>query len=684
MKTFTSEQIRNLVLLGHSGEGKTSLAEAFLFNAKSIDRLGKVDDGTSVMDNDQEEINRKISIGLAMGYAIWGDHKINILDTPGFFDFEGEVVSALHVADSAVIVTGCNGYLSVGTEKALETVAKKKLPAILFINGVNKENINYNDTMSAIKEVASNIVPLELPIIEGDKVVGVVNVIDKKAYMFDGSVVDAPASMKDQVDEALFTLTEMAAESDDALLEKYFEGEQLTAEELLRGIKDSCKQGRVILSLCGTATANKGVTNLMDAIIKYMPNPLESEARQAEGKSGRVDIKCDPEAKFTAQIFKAIADPFVGKLLMFKVMSGVMKSGDVVYNTNAGKQEKIAAIYILKGKKQEMVSEIYAGDIGALAKLSYTNNGDTLCDKAESVQFDAINYPKPVITLHVTSEKQDEEEKVINGLNRLLEEDSTFSLFKNQETVQMLISGLGETQLDVICKKLKNKFNVEAKLEDPRIPYRETIRKTVEQQGKHKKQSGGSGQYGDVHIRFSPNPEGGFEFTEEVVGGAVPRQYFPAVEKGLKECLSNGILAGYTVVDVKATLYFGSYHAVDSNEMAFKLAAAKAFKEGLPKASPVLLEPIFKAEITVPESYMGDILGDLNKRRGRILGMEPVDNKQVIIAEVPQAEMFKYATDLRSMTQGRGSFAMEFVRYEEVPAMIAKKIIDDAAKSKAE
>lgn len=679
MKTFTSSQIRNVALLGHSGEGKTSLAEAMLFNSKSIDRLGRVDDGTSTMDYDQEEINRKISISLSVGYAVWNDFKINILDTPGFFDFEGEVVSALHVADSAILVNGANGYMPVGTEKALENLTKKKIPTMLFINAINKENANYVQTIDAIKEKFSNIIPIELPILDGDKVLGFVDILRQKAFI-DGKEEDIPADLKAKAEEILFTLTEIAAESDDKLLEKYFEGEQLTEEELIEGIKKASLECKIILALFGTATGNKGVTNLMDAIIRYMPNPTESKPIIAQGKDGEIEIKCDVGGTFSAQVFKAIADPFVGKLLMFKVMSGVMETGDAVNNTNAAKQEKIAAIYILKGKKQEIVSELNAGDIGALAKLSYTNNGDTLTDKSLNITFPPIDYPKPVISLHVTSEKQGDEEKVIIGLNRLLEEDSTFSLNKNQDTGQILISGLGEMQLDVICKKLKNKFNVEAKLQDPKIPYRETIRKTVEQQGKHKKQSGGHGQYGDVHIRFEPNPEGGFEFDEEVVGGAVPKQYFPAVEKGLRECLSHGVLAGYPVVDLKATLFFGSYHDVDSSEMAFKLAASIAFKEGLAKAAPVLLEPIYKADIVVPENYMGDILGDLNKRRGRILGMEPQEGKQLISAEVPLAEMFKYATDLRSMTQGRGSFSMELVRYEEVPMLTAKKIIEEAAK----
>ncbi|MGI6701376.1 MAG: elongation factor G [Christensenellales bacterium] len=683
MKTFLSSQIRNVVLLGHSGEGKTSLAETMLYNCKSTDRMGRVDDGTSVMDYDAEEINRKISISLSVAYGVWNDTKINILDTPGFFDFEGEVVSALHVADAAIVVNGAGGTLPVGTEKALDNLKDKNIPTFLFINGINKENANYNQTISAIKEKFSNILPLEIPIIQANSMTGYISVLDGKAYNLDGSAKDIPADLKAQAEEALFELTELAAESDDALLEKYFDGQTLTSEELIGGIKKACAEGRVILSLCGAAVGNIGVTNLLNAINNIFPAPALKSAKAYKGDT-EIQVKCDSNAAFSAQVFKAIADPFVGKLLMFKVMSGVMKTGDIVYNVNAGKQEKIAAIYIMKGKKQEIVSELYAGDIGALAKLSYTNNGDTLSDKGEAYRFSEIQYPKPVISLHVTSEKQGDEEKVINGLNRLLEEDSTFSLVKNQETGQMLLSGLGEMQLDVICKKLKNKFNVEAKLEDPKIPYRETIRKTVEQQGKHKKQSGGHGQYGDVHIRFEPNPDGGFEFAEEIVGGTVPKQYFPAVEKGLRESIQSGVLAGYPVVDIKATLFFGSYHDVDSSEMAFKLAANIAYREGLVKAAPVLLEPIYKAEVTVPESYMGDILGDLNKRRGRILGMEPTDNKQKITAEVPLAEMFKYATDLRSMTQGRGSFSMEFVRYEEVPSLIAKKIVEEAQKNKSE
>lgn len=685
MKTYESNQIRNFVLLGHSGEGKTSLAEAMLFNAKSIDRMGKVDEGTSILDFDQEEINRKISISLAPGYAEWNDVKFNILDTPGFFDFDGEVVSALHVADSVILINSASGSLPVGTEKTLERITKKSIPTMLFINAINKENSNYQETFNAIKAKCSTLKPLEIPILEENKMVGVINVVDNKAYDLDGKEIDMPNALKSVAEEALFELTEIAAESDDALLEKYFEGETLTQEELYKGIKKACIEGKLVLSLCGSATGNLAVTNLMNAIIKYLPAPNEVKPVRAEDKDGKeIEIKCDSNGKLAAQVFKAIVDPFVGKLLIFKVISGTLKTGETVYNNNAEKTEKIASLYIMKGKKQEAVSELKAGDIGALAKLSYTKNGDTLCDKADPIKFPPIDFPKPVITLHVTSEKQDDEEKVIAGLNKLLEEDSTFSLEKSEDTGEMLISGLGEMQLDVICKKVKNKYNVVARLEDPKIPYRETIKKKIEQQGKYKKQSGGHGQYGDVHIRFEPNPEGGFEFGEEVVGGAVPKQYFPAVEKGLRESKQNGVLAGYPMVDFKATLYFGSYHPVDSSEMAFKMAASLAFKEGMAKASPILLEPIYKADITVPESYMGDILGDLNKRRGRILGMELEDGKQVISAEVPLAEMFKYATDLRSMTQGRGSFAMEFIRYEEVPSNIATKIIDDAEKAKAE
>lgn len=664
MKVYSSDAIRNVALIGHSGEGKTSLAEALLFNAKSIDRLGRVDDGNSTMDYDPEEINRKISIGLGVGYAEWKGTKINVLDTPGFFDFVGEVVSALSVADGAIVVTSATGQMSVGTEKALDLVAEKKIPAILYVNGVNKENANYIDTVNAIRETYKKVVFAEIPIVENNQMIGIVNILEGKAFDMSGKEIDIPANIMPTFEESRLAIIEMAAETDDELMMKYFDGEELTHDEIIKGIQAAIAEDKVIIAVGGSATANMGITNLMDNILKLLPAP-----------------KADENAPFAAQVFKSIVDPFVGKLLIFKVMNGKVASGDMVYNSIAEKNEKIGGLFVMKGKKQEGAEKFMAGDIGAVAKLSYTNTGDTLCDPANKVVLDPIPFPAPVISLAVTSVKQDDEEKVIAGLYKLLEEDSTYKVEKNVETNEMLLSGIGETQLEIICKKVKNKFGVEALLREPRVSYRETIKKTVEQEGKHKKQSGGAGQFGQCMVRFEPGAEDGiFEFVDAVVGGAIPRQFIPAVEKGLREAIKKGVLAGYPMVNLKCTVFDGKYHPVDSKEIAFITAAKLAYADGCAKANPVFLEPIMKLQVVVPESYMGDVLGDLNKRRGRILGMDLVDGKQVINAEAPQGEILKYATDLRSMTQGRGSFSKEFLRYEEVPQSSSAKIIEDAKK----
>lgn len=665
MKVYSSDAIRNVALIGHSGEGKTSLAEAILFNAKSIDRLGRVDDGNSTMDYDTEEINRKISISLGLGYAEWKNAKLNILDTPGFFDFVGEVIAALNVADGAVIVTSASGQMTVGTEKALDLVTEQKIPAILYVNGVNKENANYIETVNAIREAGyKKVVFAEIPIVENLKMVGVVNVLEGKAFDMSGKQIDIPSNIADTYEEARLAIIEMAAETDDELMMKYFDGEELTHEEVIKGIQAAIAEDKAIIAVGGSATGNMGITNLMDNIIKFLPAP-----------------KTDENAPFLAQVFKSVVDPFVGKMLLFKVKGGKVASGETVFNSIAEKNEKIGGLYVLKGKKQEGVEKLMAGDIGAVAKLSYTNTGDTLCDSSKKAVCDPIPFPEPVISLAVTSAKQDDEEKVIASLYKLLEEDSTYKVEKNIETNEMLLSGIGETQLEIICKKVKNKFGVEAVLREPRVSYRETIKKIVEQEGKHKKQSGGAGQFGQCHIRFEPGAEDGvFEFVDAVVGGAIPRQFIPAVEKGLREAIKKGVLAGYPMVNLKCTVFDGKYHPVDSKEIAFITAAKLAYSDGCAKANPIFLEPIMSVKVVVPESYMGDVLGDLNKRRGRILGMDLIDGKQVINAEVPQSEILKYATDLRSMTQGRGAFSKEFLRYEEVPASSSAKIIEDAKK----
>ncbi len=690
MSKVTTDLIRNVALIGHSGEGKTSLAEAMLFNAKSIDRLGKTDDGNTTMDFDAEEINRKISISLAAAYANWNGHKINILDCPGFFDFEGEVVSALSVADSAVIVTSASGALSVGTEKMLDMCTEKGVPAMVFINQVNKDNSDFRGTYRAIEAAYGNkVIPIELPIFEGGKMTGWVDILTGKAYKCTAPTAEVavPADIASEIEELKGRLIEIAAETDDALIEKYFEGEELTEDELRKGILQATLNDSLIPLMAGNATTNIGVTNLMDKICNFMPSPDVAPVKKATDADGKdIELKCDANSAFSAQIFKAVADPYVGKLLYFKVYSGVLKSGDQVINTTSEKIEKCSSLYFLKGKKQEVADEIVAGDIGALAKLVSTNIGDTLCDQNKKIKLPSIAFPEPVISLAVTSVKSGEEDKVINGLNRMLEEDSTFNLEKNAETGDVLMSGLGESQLQIICARLKNKFGVEAKLADPKIAYRETIRKTAQAEGKHKKQSGGAGQFGDVWIKFEPGAaDGEFEFVDAVVGGAVPKQFIPAVEKGLREAIKNGVLAGYPMVNLKATLFDGKYHPVDSKEIAFVTAAKLSYNEACVNAGPCFLEPIMSVEITVPESALGSIMGDItSKRRGKIFDTESVGKKKILTGEAPMAEMFRYATDLNSMTQGRGRFKMKFVRYEEVPSNIAPKIIEDAKKRAAE
>ena len=679
---YTSEMIRNVALIGHSGEGKTSLAEAMLYNAKMIDRLGKVDDGNTVMDYDQEEIDRKLSINLSLASVPWLDTKINIIDVPGFFDFEGELKSAYCAMDAVVVVTAASGHVTVGTEKVIDKAMKYKTPGIIFISQINKENADYQKTVDALVEkYPQKIAVVEIPIIENNKMVGAIQVLKKNAVDLDGNEIPIPDRLKDVFEKTYVQLAEIAAESTDEMMEKYFSGEPLTRDEIIAGIKDRAMHDGILLLMAGSSTANCGITNLMNKIVDCVPTPKESVYRK-DVDGG--EIECDAEKPLVAQVFKSIADPFVGNLSYVRVLRGELKQGMTVLNARTGKTEKISNLYVMKGKKQEPVESLSAGDIGAIAKLQNTATSDTLCDENNRVEMPQINFPEANIFMSIKAVNRGDEEKIAQGLQKLIEEDRTLVLTKNTETKETLLGGLGETQLNIAIKKLKNKYKVDAVLQDPKIAYRETIRKTVEVRGKHKKQSGGHGQYGDCVIRFEPYPDGDFAFDAEVVGGAVPKQYIPAVEKGLRECLEKGVLSGSPVVNIKAVLTDGSYHDVDSSEMAFKIAASLAFKEGMTTASPVLLEPYMKAQIIVPEEYMGDILGDMNKRRGRVLGLETEDGMQIINVEVPHSEMFKYATDLRSMTQGRGSFSMEFVRYEEVPQPNAEKIIAEAKKNMEE
>lgn len=684
MKIFDSDSIRNVALIGHSGEGKTSLAEAMMFEAKTIDRLGKVDDGSSTLDYDDEEIKRKISISLSLGYAIYRNTKINILDAPGFFDFEGEMIAALHAADSAVVVTSATGSITVGTEKALELCQEKKVAALIFVNAVDKDNSDFMGTARAIMAKYKSVIPIEIPIMDGGKMVGCVDVLTGKSFDLQDKEIPTPQNLQGDAEEFNSKLMELIAETDEELMMKFFDGEKFTDEEIQKGLHVAIAEDIFVPLVAGNAQTSKGVKRLMDKLVDLMPHPQRAHKIPAIVDGKETEIGFDPSAPFCAQVIKSVVDPYVGKLLIFKVLGGKLSSGDNVFNATVEKPEKIGALYVLKGKKQESVDCLNAGDIGAVAKLVYTNTNDTLVSSADSkIEFEKIEFPKPVISYAVKALK--DEEKAIQGLIKMQEEDATFKVEKNVETGDVLISGLGEAQLDIMCKRVKAKLGIDITWQEPRVAYRETIRKTSQAEGKHKKQSGGAGQYGDVFIKYEPGAEDGqFEFVDAVVGGAVPRQFIPAVEKGLREAIKHGVLAGYPLVNLKATLYDGKYHPVDSKEIAFVTAAKLSYADGIAAAGPCFLEPIVEAKVVVPDEYLGDILGDMNKRRGRILGTDMANGKQIITAEVPQAEMFRYATDLRSMTQGRGKFEMHVVRYEEVPAMNNDKIIADAKKREEE
>lgn len=685
MAVFHKDKIRNIALIGHGGEGKTSLLEAMLYKTKAIDRLGKVNDGNTVSDYDQEEIARKMSISLSMAYVLYKDYKFNVLDVPGFFDFEGEMVAALSVADAAILVTGATGAVPVGAEKALEYCSEHNVPVFIWVNGVNKENSSFDATLQAYRDkYGAKVIAIELPIMQGTNMKGYVDAMQHKAFDTDGAEIAIPAELEGKLAEEDGILMEAVAEASEELMEKYFGGEDISAEEKRNGLRTRFAAGEVYPVVAGVAVDKPVLTALFDHIVDLFPAPGESvkHGYTVGRKHETVDI--DENGKFAAQVFKTIVDPFIGKLLMFKVMRGKVSTGDTVYNVEADENEKISSMSIIRGKKQEAVDQMFAGDIGAFAKLNYTTTNNTLCDPSEIVKFDPIEFPEPVISFAVSSADKGSEDKVFAGLNKMLDEDSTFTLEKNAETNEMIISGMGEMQLDIICKKVKNKFNATAVLKEPRIAYRETIKKTVEAEGKHKKQSGGAGQFGQCSVRFEPGAaDGVFEFVDAVVGGAIPRQYIPAVEKGLREAAPKGILADYPVINLKCTVFDGKSHPVDSKEIAFITAAKLAFQDGCSRANPVFLEPIMHIDITVPDSYMGDIMGDLSKRRGRILGTDSVNGKTVVSAEAPQAELAKYATDLRSMTQGRGKFVTKFERYEEVPASQAAKIIEDYKKRQA-
>lgn len=686
MNNYSADKIRNIAILGHHGSGKTTLVESMLFTMGAVKRAGKVESGNTVSDYDTEERARQVSIYTSLIPLEWKNHKYNVLDTPGYFDFIGEVHSALRVARSSLIVLDASAGIEVGTEKAWKFTRKRSLPTFLFINKMDKENINYDKLVKELRsKFGKAIIPFHIPIGKEGDFKGFVNIVDMKARIYDGNTCkDAEIWPEKEVKIGDYRemLIESVAESDDELLEKYFEGEEFTEEEIHKGLRQGVIEGKLIPVLCGSAEKNVGVHTLLDMMWDYLPSPTDMKKPYGINPETGEEIErnIDPKDPFSAIVFKTIADPYVGKINMFKVRSGIIRKDDEIYNINKEQTEKISHLFLLKGKEQIEVNELSAGDIGAVAKLNNTNTNDTLCSKDAPIKYRAIQFPKPTLFMAARPKTKNDEERIGTALQKLTEEDLTFNVIRNNETKELLIGGQGTTQLDIIKNKLKKVFGVDVELSSPKIAYRETIKNNVKVQGKHKKQSGGAGQYGDVHIRFEPSTED-FEFMEEIFGGSVPKQYIPAVEKGLRECLEKGVLAGYPVVNLKATLLDGSFHPVDSSEMAFKIAASLAFKKGLKEAKPVLLEPIMKLEIFIPEDYMGDIMGDMNKRRGRILGMEQKkDGSQLVIAEAPESEVLNYTVDLKSMTQARGHFNMEFVRYEEVPPQISEKIIEESSK----
>lgn len=676
MKVYESAYLRNVAVIGHGGSGKTSLVEAMLFNAGHATRLGKVDEGTATTDFLPEEIKRKISVSTATAPCEWKQCKINLLDTPGYSDFFSDVKSALRVVDSVIVVVCAVSGVEVQTEVGWEEANRSNLPKIAVINKMDRENANFERAVQQMKDTFKvNVVPVQLPVGSEAQYSGIIDLLSMKAYKYnskDGTYEEQaiPEDLVDKAQAARDALMEVAAEGDDDLLMKYLDGEQLSDEEIFQGLKSGFKANSFVPVLCGSALNNIGVRHILDFIVDVVPSPIETENKE--------NIEADALA---ALVFKTMADPYVGKLSLFRVFNGTLKSDSIVYNANKEKEEKIGQIFIMRGKHQETVSEVKTGDIAAVSKLQETSTGDTLCRKDKKIILKGIDFPTPTLSVAIEPKSKGDEDKLSNALSRVLEEDPTLKLEKNVETKETILTGMGETHLDIVLERLQQKFGVEITSRPPRIPYRETIRSTVQQEGKYKKQTGGRGQYGHVWLTLEPSDQE-FEFEEKIFGGAVPKQYVPAVEKGLREAIAEGVLAGYPVTGVKVTLYDGSYHPVDSSEMAFKIAASMAFKKGMEKANPVLLEPIMNVEVTVPEQFMGDIIGDLNGKRGRILGMEPQDGGiQVIKAQVPLAEMSDYAIALKSITQGRGAFKMEFAQYEEVPARLAEEIIE---KRKAE
>jgi len=692
MKKYEVNRLRNTAIIGHGKAGKTSLAEAMLFDGGSIDRLGRVDEGSSVMDFEPEEIKRSLTISSSFNHLEWDKHKINIIDTPGDANFIIETKNSLQSADAVVVVLDAVSGVEVQTEKVWEYAAQFDLPRLLVISKMDRERADFSGTLGDIQKVLSpKAIPLQLPIGAEDSFSGVVDLLSGKAYQFENNLSgkfttgDIPANLKDQAKTARDKLMEAIAESDDALLEKYLEGQELSPEDLATGLRKGVLNKAIFPVLCGSGLKNMGIQPLLDAVVQLLPSPQDRAPAKGTHPSTKAEETRNPkeEEPFSAFIFKTVADPYAGKLSIFRMWSGTLQPDSTLYNANKGVRERFGQILQMEGKNQKPVESVGPGDIAAVAKLKETTTWETLCDEKKPIVYPTLSLPIPPVSLAVEPKSKGDEEKITTSLFRLCEEDPTVKLQRDEQTKELILFGMGQVHMEVTVEKLKRKFGVDVNLKTPKIPYKETIKST--KSGiiyRHKKQSGGRGQFAEVHFELSPLPRGaGFEFKNALVGMNVPRNFVPAVEKGVNEAMQSGVLAGYPVVDLKVKFYDGKSHEVDSSEIAFKIASSMALRKGVLETNPVLLEPIMNMEVFVPDEYMGDVIGDLNGRRGRVLSVEPRAKGQLIKSQVPLSEVLKYAPDLTSMTSGRASFSMEFSHYEELPAHLAEKVI---AASKAE
>lgn len=682
MERYPTQNIRNIIFVSHSGSGKTSLIEALLFNAKMTTRLGKVAEGNTHSDYNSDEIERKISISSKLLHAVWRNTRIHLLDTPGYADFVGEVIAPLRAADAAVVIIEAVHGIEVGTERVWEFMEARNLPRLIFINRLDKENSSFENTLNSIRErFGRQCVALEYPIGEQASFKGAVNILSKD------EIAKLPEPDKSKAEKLREELLDAVVETDDVLTEKYLEGKELAVDEITKVLKSACVNGKIVPVFCGSALQNIAITPLLDAIVDLLPSPAERPAVEGIHPKTKEPQKRNPAdtEPFSAFIYKDLFDPYVGHLTLFKVFSGTIDSNTGFYNSTRDLKERIGQLYVLQGKEQIPVQKAGAGDIVAVAKLKDSHTNDTICDEKQPILFEPNVFPEPAISSSVKPKTRHDEEKIMGALSRLAAEDSTFKTSRDEQTKELIVSGMGDLHLDVMIDRMKKRFGVEVEIGTPKVPYKETIKKAVKVQGKYKRQSGGRGQYGDCWLELDPLPHGKqFEFVDKIVGGAIPRQFIPSIEKGVKEAMHSGILAGYPVVDIKVTVSDGSFHEVDSSDMAFQIAGSLAFKKGQEEASPVLLEPIMDVEIIVPNDYLGQVTGDINSRRGRIMGIEGRGKQEYVKATIPLAEMFKYATELRSMTGGRGSYSMKFDHYDEVPAKITQIIVSQSKKATEE